>query len=253
MSSARTLRIFAAETKYELLKYWRLPGYAVPVIVFPLMFYAIFGLAFRRAEGATVGTYLIATMGAFGVIGASMFGLGVGVATERGQGWMTVKRASPMPPAVYFAAKVAVAMVFSLVIVLLLFALGYLFGSVRLAAGQWAALAVALVLGAAPFCALGLAVGYLAGPNSAQAITNLIYLPMSFASGLWMPLNLLPRFVGVAAHYLPAYHLAQLAFATTGISPEPAVPHALALSIFTVMFLGLAAIGFTRDEGRTYG
>lgn len=96
MSFASTLRV---ETKYEFLKLVRLPAYAVPILIFPLMFYALFGLAFagRSASSVTVATYQIAVMGAFGVIGAAMFGLGVGVAGERGQGWMTVKRASPMP------------------------------------------------------------------------------------------------------------------------------------------------------------
>ena len=39
-----------------------------------------------------------------------------------------------------------------------------------------------LVIGALPFCAIGLAFGYLVGPNSAPAVLNLVYLPMAFAS-----------------------------------------------------------------------
>src|SRR3712207_9122510 len=40
-----------------------------------------------------------------------------------------------------------------------------------------------------------LALGYWAGPNSAAAIANLIYLPIAYASGLLMPVPSLPRFV----------------------------------------------------------
>jgi ABC-2 type transport system permease protein len=251
----RFLRILATETKYEFLKLIRLPGYIIPTIVFPLMFYTIFGLAFggRNAQSISVATYLIATMGAFGVIGAAMFGLGIGVAGERGQGWMTVKRASPMPMAAYFGAKVMMALIFGTIIVLLLFTLGFVFGNVRLPALGWIGLGTSLVLGAAPFCALGLAIGYLAGPNSAQPIVNLIYLPMAFGSGLWMPLEMLPKFVQHLAPALPPYHLARLALANVGLDPSGASTHALFLSGFTVLFLGLAAVGYRRDEGRTYG
>jgi ABC-2 type transport system permease protein len=155
------------------------------------MFYAIFGLAFgrQRVGSSTMSTCLIATMGAFGVIGSALFGLGVSVAGERGQGWLTVKRASPMPISTYFGAKMLVSMIFSIIIVLLLFTLGVSFGGVRLPAATWVELGGALVFGSMPFRALGLAIGSLAGPNSASPIVNMIHLPMSAASGLWMPLD----------------------------------------------------------------
>jgi ABC-2 type transport system permease protein len=254
MSPARAIGILLTESKYEFLKLVRLPAYVIPVIGFPLMFYALFGLAIGgRSGGSAVAAYMIATMGAFGVIGASMFGLGASVASERGQGWLTVKRASPMPMGAYFGAKVIMAMAFSAVIVALLFVMGFLFGNVRFEPTRWLALAAALVFGAIPFCALGLAIGYLAGPNSAPPIVNMIYLPMSFGSGLWMPLTMLPAFVSSVAQFLPPYHLAQLAMAMSGLSPSSPWKHVAALSVFTVLFLALAALGYSRDEGRTYG
>ncbi|MEP6493494.1 MAG: ABC transporter permease [bacterium] len=254
MTIGRILRILAAETKCEFLKLVRLPAYILPTIVFPLMFYAIFGLAFGgRTGGSSIATSLVATMGAFGVIGASMFGLGVTIASERGQGWLTVKRASPMPMVTYFGAKVLMAMIFSAIIVALLFLLGFLFGNVRLPLASWVALAASLVLGAAPFCSLGLAIGYLAGPNSAPPILNMVYLPMAFASGLWMPLTFLPHVIQQIAPALPPYHLAQLALGTVGLAGSAALTHVFVLIAFTAAFLMLAAVGYQRDEGRTYG
>src|SRR5688500_3022950 len=93
-------RVYALEAKYELLKVARMPGFAIPSIAFPVMFYSLFGLVFggRGLGGINMATYLVATYGAFGVIGAALFGFGVGVAVERGQGWLVLKRASPMPP-----------------------------------------------------------------------------------------------------------------------------------------------------------
>ena len=88
-------RTYALEAKYEFLKVLRMPGYAIPSIAFPAMFYLLFGVIFGRQNvgAVSMSTYLIATYGAFGVIGASLFGFGVGVAIERGQGWLLLKRA----------------------------------------------------------------------------------------------------------------------------------------------------------------
>ena len=189
-------RVYGLEARYEFLKLWRLPAYAVPTLAFPLMFYIIFGLTFgsEHAGGVKVSTYLLATYGAFGVIGVALFGFGVGVASERAQGWMRLKRTSPMPLAALFTAKVVMALLFSLIVVLGLFAFGFTVGEVRLPLTSWLSLLGILLIGVLPFCAAGLAIGYLVGPNAAPAVVNLIYLPMGFASGLWIPIEQLPRF-----------------------------------------------------------
>jgi ABC-2 type transport system permease protein len=248
-------RIFWLEAKAEWLKTWRIPAYSVSTLAFPLMFYAIFGLTFNQGEGAmNSATYLLATYGAFGIIGVALFGFGVGVATERGQGWMRLKRVSPMPPAAYFVAKIASALLFSALVVLSLFALGFVFGGVRLALATWAALFGTLLLGVLPFCAMGLAFGLLFGPNSAPTALNLIYLPLAFASGLWVPIFALPEPMQRLAPLWPPYHYAQLALGTLGASEggSPAL-HAAALLGFTLLFLLLALVLYRRDEGKTYG
>ena len=194
-------------------------------------------------------TYLLVTYGAFGVIGAALFGFGVSVAVERGQGWMRLKRVAPMPPLAYFVAKVLMSLAFATIIVVGLFALGALLGGVRLGPGQWAAVGLALVAGALPFSAMGLAFGYLVGPNSAPAVLNLAWLPMAFASGLWIPIGQLPPLVQSVAPFLPPYHFVQLALGTIGASEGGSpVAHAGAVLGFTVVFLLVAAWGFRRDE-----
>src|SRR5499427_3999867 len=125
-SPAHTAMIYWKETKYEFLKNLRLRMYTASVLSFPIMFYILFGLVLNSNQtiGATrVPTYLIATYGTFGVMGASLFGTAAGLASDRGLGWLQVKRASPMPPFAYFTAKVITSLVFSTIIVLALFAL----------------------------------------------------------------------------------------------------------------------------------
>ena len=252
----RRARVYLVESRYELIKLLRLPAFALPTIGFPLVFYVLFGVAFgsQKAGAVTMAAYLIATYGAFGVIGASLFGFGVGVATERCQGWLLLKRATPMPPGAYFAAKTVMALIFSLFIVGGLFALGATAGGVHLPAGRWVALAVVLVSGAIPFCAAGLAVGYLAGPNSAPAVVNLVYLPVAFLSGLWLPVKALPGWMQAISPWLPPYYLGELALTALGMPDrEPVLRSVGALALFTVVALLTARLAWRRDEGRTYG
>ena len=220
------------------------------------MFYVIFGITFAGEQAGGVGmtTYMLATYGAFGVIGVALFGFGVSVAVERGQGWMRLKRVAPMPPLAYFVAKVVMSLAVATIIVLAMCTLGALVGGVRLDPQQWVALGLALVAGALPFSAMGLAFGYLVGPNSAPAVLNLAWLPMAFASGLWIPISQLPDVVQSVAVALPPYHFVQLALGTIGASEGGSpVVHAAAVLGFTLLFLVVAAWGFRRDEGRTYG
>lgn len=167
---------------------------------------------------------------------------------------MMLKRASPMPPMAFFVAKLAMCVIFAGAVVCVLSTLGITVGHVRLPTATWIRLASTLVLGAIPFCALGLGLGYIVGPNSAPPIVNLIYLPMSFLSGLWIPFEILPPAVKAIAPFLPAFHLGQLALGTIGVGAgAPAWSHVAALAGFTLIGLGLAMWGYRRDEDRTWG
>lgn len=248
--------VYLKEVKYEFLKNLRLRAYSVSTVGFPTMFYVLFGLILGSSTIAGVRTpaYLIATYGAFGVMGTSLFGTAAGLAAERGLGWLQVKRASPMPPACYFVAKVVMSMIFSSVVVSLLLFLGMTFGRVSMVPFDVLRLLGVLVAGSLPFCAMGLALGYFVGPNSAPATINMIYLPMSFCSGLWVPIMFLPKFVRVIAHTLPPYHLSQLALRMVGGGDDtPVSQHWQFLVGFTLVCLGIAYYGFRRDEGKMYG
>lgn len=256
-SPRHTATIYLKEMKYEFLKNLRLRMYTASVLSFPIMFYVLFGLVLNAKEaigGTGVPTYLIATYGTFGVMGASLFGTAAGLASDRGLGWLQVKRASPMPPFAYFAAKVLTSMIFSAFIVCALFALGIAFGGVRMPVAEAAKLLGTLVAGSLPFSAMGLAVGYFTGPNSAPATINLIYLPMSFCSGLWVPFMFLPKVVQTIALALPPYHLSQLALGIVGAGRHESVAtHWEVLVAFIMICLGIARIGFQRDQEKMYG
>jgi len=256
-SPRHTAAIYLKETKYEFLKNLRLRMYTASVLSFPIMFYVLFGLVLNSKDaiaGTRVPIYMIATYGTFGVMGASLFGAAAGLASDRGLGWLQVKRATPMPPFAYFCAKVITSMFFSAIIVLALFALGIFLGGVRMPFTSFARLLGTLVAGSLPFSAMGLALGYFTGPNSAPPTINLIYLPMSFCSGLWVPFMFLPKVVRQIALALPPYHLSQLALGVVGAGIHQSnAAHWEVLAAFTLICLGIARIGFQRDQEKLYG
>ncbi|MGA7964333.1 MAG: ABC transporter permease [Gammaproteobacteria bacterium] len=246
-----TLRVYLREAAFQFWNVLRRPGFALPTIAFPTMFYVFFGLIFNRGHGGDVATYMLATYGTFGIMAPSLFGFGVGVATEREQGILALKRVSPLPPMAYFFSKLVMAMLFALIIVLLLFVLGALFGGVSLPHIEWLELLVTLILGTLPFCALGLAVGLRAGAQSSAAIINLIYLPMSFLSGLWVPLKLFPHWLQDVAPALPAYHLSQVALGIVDKGDgSHLLPHLIYLVVFTAVCLRFAQRGWRRIQDR---
>jgi ABC-2 type transport system permease protein len=251
LNRPNAISICVKEAKYEFLKSFRIPMFLVSTLVFPLMFYVLFGLVMgRQMIGNLRSTvYLVAAYGTFGVMGASLFGTAASLAAERGLGWLEVKRASPMPPFAYFLAKVIMSLIFSTIDVLALMTLGIVFGGVHLPAATLAKLALTLIAGSLPFCAMGLAIGYFARPTSAPAMINLFYLPMSFCSGLWMPFLFLPRFIQRVGVFLPSYHLSQLALNLVGGGQGgSASGHWQTLIGFALLCLGIARLGHQRDQ-----
>lgn len=245
------MRTHLLEMKYEFLKTWRMPDFTLPTLLFPVAFYMFFGvlLGVKSVGKLTLAEYLLATYGAFGVIGAALFGFGVSVATERGQGWLEAKRTTPMPISAYFLSKLVLAAIFGTIIVILLITLGTLFGNVVMPLSQSLALLGVLVAGSIPFCAIGLAIGFLAGPSSATPIMNIIYLPLGALSGLWIPIEFLPRNLQVAALWMPPYHYGQLALHVTGGSRGDSILfHVGALVVTTLLAGTIAWVGYRREE-----
>jgi len=208
------------ETQYELARLLRSRTYSLSIIGFPIMFYLIFGMANR---GKPAALYLVAGYTCMGVVSACLFGIGLVLAMERAQGWLDLKRASPMPRLAYIGAKVVSSAAFGLIIASLLMLLGVALGG---------------IFGFAP-------------PNAGPGIINLIYLPLSFASGFWMPESMLPHWLQAVAPVLPTYHLAQIALAIFGFAPATGMAvHWMVLGGFTVLMLAAAWITFVRSEAK---
>ena len=244
-------RIYLIETRSEFLKLFRLPHYLVGVVGFPVMFYLLFGISLAKKSAGQIGAaeYLLASYCVFGVVSAALFAFGAGVAVERAQGWMSLKRATPMPPSAYLAAKVFSAMGFGTVILILLGLSGVMFAGVRFSVDMWLRLWIVLVLGCVPFCFAGLIIAFTVPPTGAPGIVNLINLPLSFAGGLWMPVEMLPAALRAITPVLPQYHIGQLALGAIGAVETPnTLQHVVALLISCAVFGALARWTWLRSD-----
>lgn len=237
----------STEIAVEWRKAWRQPAFAIPALVFPVMFYLLFAvLMARRSASFDAGSWFLASYGAFGVIGPGLFSFGIGLATERDQGFLKWRQVFPAPMANYFLAKLVVSASFALMIVATLLLAAATVGKVQLRAQQVLELVVVLGLGSLPFGALGMAAGAWLKGQSAPGILNGLYLPSAALSGLWFPMFMLPAWVQQAAVILPPYHLGQLAHAALGRSDGRTLEHAGALLLTTLLGLWLAARGLRR-------
>jgi ABC-2 type transport system permease protein len=183
--------------------------------------------------------FIFTAFAVFGVMGPGMFGFGVSVATEREQGLLKLKRALPMPPAAYLLAKMLMAMLFAALVMITMIIAAVTIAHLKLAIWQFFGLALVNVLGALPFCALGLFIGTCTSGKSAPAFVNLVYLPMIYLSGFFFPL---PKSVQWIEFASPAYYLDQFALRLAGAPSSGTTALDIAILGGMTFLLGMFAV-----------
>lgn len=240
-TSVSTPAVLRVEISEGLRGIAREPSALFFSVVMPVAFFAIFaGLFgnFPSPSGLPAGTVMLAQFGAFGIVSVMLLNPGIQVADDRNRGWLRIKKVSAAPVGVTIAAKVLAALPYALGIIVALTVVSLLIVGGGPGPVTWLRMAIVLLLGGLPFALLGLAVGFVASTGATAAILNAIMFPMAIASGLWMPLDILPGWVQAIAPFLPTYHLGQLALAQ--ITGAAALGHVLALLLTTAIAGGLA-------------
>ena len=192
------------------------------------------------AKNPSVANYLFSGFSVFAVMGPALFGVGCALALERDAGFLKLKRALPAPGGAYLIAKMVTGMVFGAVAMILLVVAATVAGKITLSAPQLLIMSVVMVIGTLPFGALGLFIGAYASGSAAPAYANIIFLPMLWLSGLFIPL---PKFLEPWAVIWPAFHLNQVALGAAGVSEFSFVAPQICAAVlvgFTVLFGGLA-------------
>jgi len=245
MSAKQTANVYFKESKYALLRMMRNPAFAIPTFTFPIFFYLLIGFLFGafRSRNATIDIplYMFCGFATMAAMTPGIFGFGIGLATEREQGLFTMKRALPLPPFASIFGSIAMSVLSTFVSTTLLAIVAYALGLISLPIPRVFGILAIVSVGAVPFCAVGLWIGSLSTARAAPAIANVIYILLTYFSGLFIPLPESMRLIPLAS---PAFYLDQLALAVAGSQNfmiGGPLNHVVALTAVTVLFLGLAA------------
>lgn len=242
MPASRLWAAYFREMRFEFVKALRTPAFSVPTLFFPAMFYLLFGVVLAPVMGggeASLNTFV--RFGVFGAMGPGLFGFGVSIAIEREYGLLRLKQALPQPAGAYLLARAFMTMVFVAIIAVMLTIMALTLGKVSLSVGQLVQLFIIDVLGALPFCAIGMYLGWVLSGQGAPAVINFVFLPMAFLSGIFIPLQAFPSFLQTIAPVFPSYHLAQMALHVAGKpSSGTTAVHLAALAGTTLLFFVLA-------------
>jgi ABC-2 type transport system permease protein len=203
----------ARQVRFENRSFWRNPASAFFTFVFPLMFLVIFNLLFGSGDyegfGQTtsVSTFYVPAIAAFSVITATYTNLAITVSFARDEGVLKRVRGTPLPSWAYLAGRIGHSTLMSLLLVVIVTAFGFLFYGVDIPTNTMPAFIVAVIVGAASFSALGLALTALI-PNAEAAppITNATILPLLFISDIFIPLEDAPQWLETVANVFPIKH-----------------------------------------------
>jgi ABC-2 type transport system permease protein len=165
------------------------------------------------------------------------------IALERKSGWARQLRLTALPGYGYVVAKIAATAASTLPAIVITFAVGHAEG-VRLSASTWLLLGLVLWVGGFVFAALGVALGYSAGPDSLQPIVMIVYMALLMLGGTYF------QFTGSMANFAKWTPLAlynQLGrVAQTGGSVSSG--ELAAIVAYAAAFGALAAFLYRRDR-----
>ena len=212
-----TLRLTGIQLRYVNKAFWRNPASAFFTFAFPLMFLVIFtallGHFTVRIGDRTVdtSTYYVASMACFAVITASFNNIAISISFQREQGILKRTNGTPLPAVSFLGARILHSVFVAVVLVVLTAAFGRALYHASIPSGlALVEFAVAVLLGSAAFCALGLAItAVIPNADASAAVVNAVILPVEFLSGIFIAFsNTTPSWILWVARVFPVRHLA---------------------------------------------
>jgi ABC-2 type transport system permease protein len=209
------VNLFLHELRTQQTLFWRNREAAFFTFALPIVFFLIFGSIYGndviKSEHVRGAAYLEAGMIGYGVASTAFAGLAISLVIRRETGVLKRLRGTPLPRATYLAATlVSILIVFAIQTVAIIL-LGRFLYDVHLPHRPGSVI-LTMLLGAAAFAALGLAVtGFVRSAEGSSAVINAIYLPMAIISGTFFSPHAYPRFLRVIADVLPLTYFTKLA------------------------------------------
>ena len=211
-----SLALALRQIRYESRSFWRNPAAAFFTVAFPLMFLIIFNLMFGEGtieqfgEKVSMSNFYVPAIAAFSVITACYTNLAMNLTFARDEGILKRRRGTPIPTRVFLAGKVLHASLIAILLVTVVTVFGALFYDVQISAGKLPALVVSVVVGAAAFSSLGLAIqGFVPNADAAPAVIQFSIFPLLFISDIFIPSENAPSWVEPFADLFPIKHYSE--------------------------------------------
>jgi ABC-2 type transport system permease protein len=212
------LALVGHQFRYDQKAFWRNPASVFFTVMFPVVLLLIFATVFGDQTvdvrgGIETATYYVPAIITLSVIAATMQGLAMSLVIAREDGRLKRSRGTPMPPWVFIAGRVGNSIVLALMMLVLLAAIGRVLYGVPLPWDRLPGILVALVVGAAAFSCLGIALtAAIPSQDAAAPIVNGLLLPLYFLSGIFIPDDQLPSGVIHFADLFPIRHFFEAFF-----------------------------------------
>lgn len=205
--------LVAHQLRFDQKVFWRNPISVFFTVMFPVMFLVLIG-ALAKDEtihvrgGIDAGAYYTAAVITLAIVSATMVNLAMGLTILREGGILKRLRGTPLPRSVFVVGRLGTAITTSLLMFVLLSAIGAVLFGVDFPWSQLPELLLTLAVGAASFAALGIALtAVIPSREAATPITNLIVFPLYFISGVFIPESEIPNGVLSVADAFPVRHL----------------------------------------------
>lgn len=235
---------------FAIVELLRQPTYVVTTLIFPSMFYWFFGVP--NAADPDSARMLMGSFAAFAVLGVVLFQLTVAVAQDRAGHWSLYLRSLPVPSSIFLAAQILASFVLALAAVGLVILTAIVCTDPQMSTFMYFEFIFWVMVCGFPFASLGLVLGSLTNPKSSVPVANMIYLPLSFAGGLWIPPNALSAGVQTISEYLPTRFYGEVIWAF--VNGQALQDRWLwGLVAYSVVFFAAAIFLHRRDLGERFG
>ena len=207
------MKLFLHELRAQQRLFWRSRELAFFTFLLPLILFVLLGSVNQdgEIEGVRGSDYLLAGMVGYGAASTAFAGLAILVIIRRESGVLKRVRGTPLPPATYLAAVLTSILLVFVIETVMLVTLAVAMFDAQLPERLGSTAAVVL-LGAAAFAAIGIAVASLIrNADAAAAAVNGIYLPMAFLSGSFFSPQAFPGFLQAIGDVLPLTYYIEVA------------------------------------------
>ena len=206
------MKLFLHELRFQLLLYTRSKELAFFTFLLPLILFILLGSTYGddTINGDRGANFLEAGMLGYGLVSTAFAGLAIFMVIRRESGILKRVRATPLPATAYLGAILTSTLIAFAANAACMIAIGRGLFDVPLP-DRSLSLVVTLLLGAAAFAALGLAMTVVVrSAEGASAAVNAVYLPMAFISGSFFSPHSFPQFLRAIADVLPLTYFIRL-------------------------------------------